>query len=182
MVPRFLNFTQSGTTVTLERLWKIKYIVISRAKHFHLSKKSREVAALKRMDAGLAWWSSGWESPANAGDTGLIRGPEDPTCCGATKPMCCNYGVRVPRAPAPQQEKPQQWDTHTSQLESRPHSLQLEKAHTAMKSQCRKKKRTMNKMEFQNIFNTKKDKKRTQEQRTERQTKRQMAKSKIQYW
>ena len=44
------------------------------------------------------------------------------------------------------------------------------------------KKRTMNKMEFQKIFNTKKDKKRTEEQRTERQTKRQMAKSKIQYW
>ena len=27
--------------------------------------------------------------PANAGDTGSI--PEDPTCCGATKPVCHNY-------------------------------------------------------------------------------------------
>ena len=25
--------------------------------------------------------------PANAGDTGLIPGPEDPTCCEATKPV-----------------------------------------------------------------------------------------------
>ena len=40
----------------------------------------------------------------------------------------------------------------------------------------------MNKMEFYKIFNTKKDKKRTEGQRTERQTKRQMAKNKIQYW
>ena len=30
--------------------------------------------------------------PANAGDTGLISGREDPTCCGAPKSMCPNYG------------------------------------------------------------------------------------------
>ena len=29
---------------------------------------------------------------------------EDPTCCGATKPMCHNYWVRAPRARAPQQK------------------------------------------------------------------------------
>ena len=29
--------------------------------------------------------------PANAGDTGLIPGLEDPTCHGATKPMCHKY-------------------------------------------------------------------------------------------
>ena len=28
---------------------------------------------------------------ANAGDKGLIPDPEDPTCCGATKPACHNY-------------------------------------------------------------------------------------------
>ena len=33
-----------------------------------------------------------------------------------------------PRAHALQQEKPPQWETRTPQLESRPHSLQLEKA------------------------------------------------------
>ena len=32
------------------------------------------------------------------------------------------------RACAPQQEKPSQWETHAAQLESRPCSLQLEKA------------------------------------------------------
>ena len=29
--------------------------------------------------------------PANAGDTGFIPGPGDPTCHGATRPMCCKY-------------------------------------------------------------------------------------------
>ena len=29
--------------------------------------------------------------PANAGDTGPSPGPEDPTCHGATKPVCHNY-------------------------------------------------------------------------------------------
>ena len=50
----------------------------------------------------------------------LVR--EDPTCCGATKPVChnywaCalelashNYWARTPRARAPQQEKPRQWE------------------------------------------------------------------------
>ena len=140
MVPRLLNFMQSGTIVTLERLWKIKCIVISRAKHFHVSKKKQRSCCFKkngRWTCLVVQWLS---PPANAGDTGLIPGPEDPTCHGATKPMCCNYGVHVPRAPAPQQEKPQPWETHISQIESRPHSLQLQKAHTAMKSQCRQEK------------------------------------------
>ena len=55
---------------------------------------------------------------------------EDPMCCGATKPVCHNYWacalepashnywdlrattteVRTPRARAPQQEKPPQWE------------------------------------------------------------------------
>ena len=29
--------------------------------------------------------------PANAGDTGLSPGPKDPTCRGATNPVCHNY-------------------------------------------------------------------------------------------
>ena len=29
--------------------------------------------------------------PANAGDTGSSPGPEDLTCCGATKPVHHNY-------------------------------------------------------------------------------------------
>ena len=29
--------------------------------------------------------------PVDAGDTGSSPGPEDPTCRGATKPMCHNY-------------------------------------------------------------------------------------------
>ena len=28
--------------------------------------------------------------PANVGDAGLVPGPRDPTCCGATKPVLHN--------------------------------------------------------------------------------------------
>ena len=38
--------------------------------------------------------SSAWKNPpANVGDMGLIPGLRDLTCCGATKPVCCNYWV-----------------------------------------------------------------------------------------
>ena len=72
---------------------------------------------------------------------------EDPTCRGATKPMCHNYWAcaleptshnswapattteaRVPRARAAQQEKPPQWEARALQQRVAPHSLQLEKA------------------------------------------------------
>ena len=33
--------------------------------------------------------------PANAGDMGSVLVQEDPTCCGATKPMCHNYGAHT---------------------------------------------------------------------------------------
>ena len=54
---------------------------------------------------------------------------EDPTCRGATKPVshnywaCAlepasrNYWARVPRAGAPQQEEPPQWEARSPQLE-----------------------------------------------------------------
>ena len=57
---------------------------------------------------------------------------EDPTGHGTTKPMNHNYWSPSPRARALQQEKPPQWEAHTPQLESSPHSLQLEKAQAAM--------------------------------------------------
>ena len=43
----------------------------------------------------------------------LVR--EDPTCRGATKPVHHNYWARVPRAHAPQQEKPLQWEARAPQ-------------------------------------------------------------------
>ena len=66
---------------------------------------------------------------------------EDPTCRGATKPVSHNYWAwaleptnhnywaHVPRARAPQQEKPPQWEAHAPQQRVAPCSLQLEKAH-----------------------------------------------------
>ena len=80
--------------------------------------------------------------PDNAGDTSSIPGLEDSTCRRATKPMrhnywacalelaCHNYWThvpqllslhatateaRVPRAHAPQQEKPLQWEARALQ-------------------------------------------------------------------
>ena len=63
----------------------------------------------------------------------LVR--EDPTCRGATKPVHHNYWARappllslcattaevhVPRARAPQQEKPPQWEARTLQQRAAP--------------------------------------------------------------
>ena len=65
---------------------------------------------------------------------------EDPTCCGATKLVChnywaCtlepashNYWAHAPRASAPQEEKPPQWEARA--LQWRVESLQA-----AMKTQ-----------------------------------------------
>ena len=70
----------------------------------------------------------------------LVR--EDLTCHGATKPVRHNYGAcalepvshnywaHVPRACAPQQEKPPQWESYAPQQRVAPRSPQLEKAHT----------------------------------------------------
>ena len=93
----------------------------------------------------------------------LVR--EDPMCRGATKPMSHNYWAcalepahhnnwarapqllsprtttteaRVPRARAPQQEKPPQWEACAPQ-QSGPRSPQLEKAHGSNKDPTRPK-------------------------------------------
>ena len=63
--------------------------------------------------------------PANAGEAGSTPIWEDPTCCGATKPMNHNYW-----ACALQQKS--QWEVRTPQLESSPHSRQLEKTHVQL--------------------------------------------------
>ena len=60
---------------------------------------------------------------------------EDPTCHKATKPMGHSCWAHVPRSWALHQEKPQQQEAHTPQLESGPHPQQLEKALTVMKTQ-----------------------------------------------
>ena len=65
-------------------------------------------------------------SPANAGDMGLITGlrrshmPVDQLnpCTTTTEPARLE----------PVLHKPVQWETHTPQLESSPHSLQLEES------------------------------------------------------
>ena len=66
---------------------------------------------------------------------------EDPTCHGAAKSMRRNSStcattteIHAPRARAPQQEKPPQWEAHAlrslcTATKSSPHSWQLEKAH-----------------------------------------------------
>ena len=86
--------------------------------------------------------------PANAGDTGSVLGVEDSTRCAAAKPMrrnywacalepgSCSYWTHVPqllkstypRAHAPQQEKPPQWEARALPLERSPRSRQLEKS------------------------------------------------------
>ena len=50
-------------------------------------------------------------------------GQEDPTCCGATKPMCHNYWAQEA-----QQGKPLQSEAHTPQLEEAPAQQQTPRA------------------------------------------------------
>ena len=66
--------------------------------------------------------------PANAGGGGSISGPGRPTFLRATKPVCHNYGACAPRARAPQQETPLQWEACAASLESSPCWLQREKS------------------------------------------------------
>ena len=78
--------------------------------------------SLKR-PPGPPWWCSSWEPPLPLQGTwvwALVR--EDPTCCGtagpvrhnywacALEPASHNYWAHAPRARAPQQEKPPQWE------------------------------------------------------------------------
>ena len=60
--------------------------------------------------------------PANAENRGLIPS------LGATKPMCHNYWACA-LEPMVCNEKPLQWEAQALQLQSRPHSPQLEKTH-----------------------------------------------------
>ena len=53
----------------------------------------------------------------------LVR--EDPTCYEAAKPVSHNCWAQTPRAHAPKQEKPLQWEVY---------ALQLEKAHMQERS------------------------------------------------
>ena len=80
--------------------------------------------------------------PANAGDTGSSLVWEDPTCCGATKPMSHNYRTCALEpmshnywAPVPQLLSPHSTTREATAMSPRtatkssPHLLQLEKAH-----------------------------------------------------
>ena len=53
---------------------------------------------------------------------------ENSTCCRQLSPAAMTTEPTCPRAYALQQKKPLQWEAHPPQLESSPHSLQLEKA------------------------------------------------------
>ena len=51
------------------------------------------------------------------------------TCHSEAKPTGHSNWVHVPRAHVPQREKPLKWEAHARQLQNKPHSPQLEKAH-----------------------------------------------------
>ena len=74
-------------------------------------------------------------TPANAGEVGSISNPGRPPhalkqlsqCTKTTETAGRQLKPPCPRAPAPQQEEPLQRTAQELQLESSPHSLQLEK-------------------------------------------------------
>ena len=62
-------------------------------------------------------------SPANTGDTGLIPGPgRFPHAIELLSLCATTTEAQVSRAHAPQQEKQPQWEAHTTQRKSSPHS------------------------------------------------------------
>ena len=73
----------------------------------------------------------------------------DSTCQGATKPVCRNYwacaleprnhGAWVPRAHAPQQEKPLQWEAHAPHKEPPPPTATRDSLRKTTKTQCSQK-------------------------------------------
>ena len=77
--------------------------------------------------------------PANAVDSGLIPDPEGSQMLATEKLSPCTTTTepKHPRAQALQEEKPPQWEALTVQLliENSPCWPQLEKAHTATKTQ-----------------------------------------------
>ena len=89
--------------------------------------------------------------PASAGDMGSISGPgrfHMPWATRAHEPQLLSQHTatattegQASRAHVLQQEKPPQWEAQATQLESSPHSQQLEKAldRPATKSQCNQK-------------------------------------------
>ena len=66
-------------------------------------------------------------SPVNERDMVQSLVWEDTTCHGATKPVRRNYWAHVPRACAPQQEKPLKWRAHARQPEYLPLAATTEK-------------------------------------------------------
>ena len=86
------------------------------------------------MAQGLPWWFSGWESISQC--RGYKFNPwfrKISNAAGQLSSSTTTTEPTFPRACAPQQEKPLQWETHT-QLESSPHPnparlLQLKKVH-----------------------------------------------------
>ena len=105
---------------------------------------------VKNPPAGLLLWLSDKESACQCRRYGF-----DPTCCGATKPVCQIHWACVlelgnhnrwaqelqllkpvcPRGPALKQEKLPQWEVQALQLESSPLAVKREKTLAATQTQ-----------------------------------------------
>ena len=81
------------------------------------------------MAGGPPWWTSGKESTCQCREHGFNPwSGKIPHALGQLNPSARTTEVHTPRARALQQEKPLQWEAHSLQLESGPHSPQPEKA------------------------------------------------------
>ena len=105
-----------------DRDWKRRNKTVSTHRHYCLHRKSQR---------GLPWWLSGLKKKkkvyAKAWDMVQPLIWEDPTRHGTIKPICHNYWDHVPKLlkpihlePCSQQNKPTQWEAHTSQLRVAP--------------------------------------------------------------
>ena len=85
---------------------------------------------------GLPWWRSGWVRLPMQGTRVQALVQEDPTCRGATKPVCHNYWAHVPELVKRTRLQPTLHNKRSHCNEKQAHrskvypcSPQLEKAH-----------------------------------------------------
>ena len=92
---------------------------VSRPQFSHLKKKRIIITSSgfnEILAQGLPWWPHGWKSACQCRGRWLDpRSRKIPHAAGQLSPRCHNYWSPGPRAHAPLQENPLQWEAHALQ-------------------------------------------------------------------
>ena len=73
---RLWGHTESDTTKAMQQHFAL-ILFYNYVKYVHLFKQNilNNFFSCQRLALGFAWWSGGYDPPANVGDTGTISGP-----------------------------------------------------------------------------------------------------------